>query len=202
MMPLRHSFFKLFNDSMSGPRCSWTRAAFSVVEEKREKWEKHLPPHVPDKSRERERERQRRIWWEEEQCVLWHGSMLQYSIQDVANWEQMRGGDTTGTLWPGSTERQADQQMDTQSLSCILVRTWFYLFPLTYTIICKNYSYVLHLSLSFIVLVIILTCTNNNVLMGHRSGPGVKGTDHESQSARLEFGRGPLLHVILHLSLP
>lgn len=114
MMPLRHSFFKLFNDSMSGPRCSWTRAAFSVVEEGREKWEKHLPPHVPDKSRERERERQRRIWWEEEQCVLWHGSMLQYSIQDVANWEQMRGGDTTGALWPGSTERQADQQMNTE----------------------------------------------------------------------------------------
>lgn len=56
MMPLRRSFFKLFNDSMSGPRRSWTRAAFSVVEEQREKWEKHLPPHVPDKSRERQRE--------------------------------------------------------------------------------------------------------------------------------------------------
>lgn len=139
MMPLRHSFFKLFNDSMSGPRCSWTRAAFSVVEERREKWEKHLPPRVPDKSRgggrERERgrkrEAERRIWWEEEQCVLWHGSMLQYSVQDVANWEQMRGGDMTGALWPGATERQADQHTYKCAhtvLCCILMRTQFYLF--------------------------------------------------------------------------
>lgn len=64
MMPLRRSFFKLFNDSVSGSRCSWTRAAFSAGRgEKREKWEKHLPPHAPDtqksflkKSRGRQRE--------------------------------------------------------------------------------------------------------------------------------------------------
>lgn len=77
MMPLRHSFFKLFNDSMSGPRCSWTRAAFSVVEEGREKWEKHLPPRVPDKSRggEREkggeRERQREGYGEKRSSVFY-----------------------------------------------------------------------------------------------------------------------------------
>lgn len=56
--------------------------------------------YARQKQRDGGEEYERGIQCKEEQCVLWQGSMLQYTIQDVVNWEQMRGGDTS---WPANT---------------------------------------------------------------------------------------------------
>lgn len=78
------------------------------------------------KKKKKQRETARRIWWEEEQCVLWQGSMLQYSVQDVANWEQMRGGDASGAPWPGYTERTgAQRHADQRTKGFCCLRTLF-----------------------------------------------------------------------------
>lgn len=57
-------------------------------------------------------------------------------------------------------------------------------------------------ALSFIVLVIIPICINNILLMGNRSGLGVKGADNYLQlSATCEPDHASLLNVIPRLSL-
>lgn len=116
MMPLRHSFFKLFNDSMSGPKCSWTCGAFSMVEKRREKWEKHLPPCVPDKTRERQGQRE---GYDEMRSNVFYdmGACCSAAFKMLLTGSRGGGGDIIGSMWRRSTEKQGDQHTHKYTLT-------------------------------------------------------------------------------------
>lgn len=151
---------------MSGPRCSWTCAAFSMVEERREKWEKHLPPHVPDKSRERQREgygeKRSDVFYDMGACCSTAFKML-----------------LTGSRWEEETQLELCGQ---DPLRDKLTNT--HTNAHTESMLCEDLVQFIpavyyNLGLTFGVLIIISICIISTVVMGHPSDLKVTLTDHE-----------------------